>query len=490
MPALSDAAMLSDCAGHKFDGEALQAHIDALASQLKRRFRPGTVLALLASNSTDWVMVDLAIERAGLSVIPIAEFFSSTQITSIFRRTNVLGVIHSPQWSAFVDSIGGEDASVIEPTRLVLTTLNRSARFSEVSAHEQAFKLSFTSGSTGDPAGIRLPWALQWQTAQAVSDGLHAYQHQRRLVMLPLPVLLENIAGVYAGLLGGLEVMVPTAREAGLSGSNRFDAAQAIDVIRNSGADSLILLPEMLSRIVDHCQHHKISLDTLKYVAVGGARLAAGLIERARAIGIPAYEGYGLTEAGSVVCVNTPAADRRGSVGKALSHVKVTTSESGELLVHLKSPVHGYESQCIRTGDKGWIDTDGYVYVEGRIKNILITSFGRNISPEWVESVLIDQPEIRQAVVMGDGKPSLSAVIVPAEPQDNDRSSLVGALQRANYRLPDYAQISKVKVFADGFSQANGLATANGRPKRDLIALRFSHFMNQFEEDGEIHDVL
>lgn len=120
------------------------------------------------------------------------------------------------------------------------------------------------------------------------------------------------------------------------------------------------------------------------------------------------------------------------------------------------------------TGDLGRIDADGFLHVHGRKKHVLITAFGRNISPEWVETALRSQPAVAQAVVFGDAQPALSAVIWPATDEAED-AELQAAVKAANAVLPDYARVHRWARARAAFNPQSGLATANGRPQRDAI---------------------
>jgi len=215
-------------------------------------------------------------------------------------------------------------------------------------------------------------------------------------------------------------------------------------------------------------------LPTLKFVAAGGAHVGAPAIAQARLAGLPAYEGYGLSEAGSVQTLNLPHADRPGSAGRALPHARVRVDADGEIRV-AGSLMLGYLGShpaatpaWLATGDLGRIDADGFLHIEGRRRNVLITSFGRNVSPEWVESELQASPAVAQAVVLGDGRPALAAVLWPARAQAAD-DELAQAVARANARLPDYARVARWVRGRAPFSAAGGLATANGRPRREPI---------------------
>jgi pyrroloquinoline quinone (PQQ) biosynthesis protein C len=223
----------------------------------------------------------------------------------------------------------------------------------------------------------------------------------------------------------------------------------------------VILLPQMLLALTAALEAGAPRPARLRFAAVGGAKVARALIERARAAGLPAYEGYGLTECGSVVALNLPGADRPGSVGRPLAHVRVEIGEDREIVVSGE-----------RTGDLGRLDGDGFLYVEGRRKHVLITSFGRNVAPEWPEAELTAGGAIAQAAVFGEARPSLCAVFVPRSAEVSD-AAVEAELRRANARLPDYARIAHWLRAEAPFGPANGLATANGRVRRDAVWSRY-----------------
>jgi pyrroloquinoline quinone (PQQ) biosynthesis protein C len=135
------------------------------------------------------------------------------------------------------------------------------------------------------------------------------------------------------------------------------------------------------------------------------------------------------------------------------------------------------------TGDLGEIDADGYLHVRGRRKHVLITGFGRNVSPEWVETALRANDVVMQAAVFGDGAPALSAVLWPAMPGIPD-AVLDRAVQQANATLPDYARVARWVRASVPFSPAAGTATANGRPQRTAIHAIHAGALEQPEFPG------
>lgn len=368
------------------------------------------------------------------------------------------------------------------------------------------------------------------------------------LSVLPFATLLENVAGMYVSFYMGRTLVIGDVSKFGLLSNQAFDADRLIQSVQTHKIASVILLPQMLKAICEtmtiqqttqqetqpaiqcgygkeHKQEHlkaqetnkddpdlaslvslvSCTMPTLRFMAVGGGKVAPKLLQEAAALGLPVYEGYGLSECGSVVSLNTPKAHRFGSVGKPMPHASVSIAPSGEVLV-AGNAMHGYLNQdneplesltaskqsqpLIATGDIGHIDDDGYLYITGRLKNVLISSFGRNISPEWVEAQLLTQPIIYQVAVLGDGEPALSAVIVINQNCQNvlngDGSSSVNmsnsnsnssdnneihkavaeAIARTNNTLPDYARIKHWQIVDTPFSTENELLTDNGKLRR------------------------
>jgi long-subunit acyl-CoA synthetase (AMP-forming) len=340
-----------------------------------------------------------------------------------------------------------------------------------------AAKISYTSGTTGEPKGVRLPLAALDAVAMSLREATQALEIRRHLCVLPLSTLLENVAGVYAPFLAGAEVIVPDPTETGLIGAAGLDVGRLLRCIQRHEPHSVILVPQMLAALVEAFEAGAPVPMSLRFVAVGGAHVPTPLLERAGRCGLPVYEGYGLTECASVVAMNTPGAHRPGSVGRALPHARVHVDATGEIVV-AGAKMLGYvgepalESTDIRSGDVGRIDTDGFIYVRGRRRNVFITSFGRNVSPEWVEAELARSKRIRQAALFGEARPWNVAVIVAASSR---RGEIAADIERVNADLPDYARVGRWILADEPFSHENGLATLNGRLRRDSILRAYQH---------------
>ena len=365
----------------------LRQEVAAFADALRQR---GTrVLATVLDNSPAWVVADLAAEQAQVVHVPLPVFFTPAQIGHALRSAGVDTVLASSAalaaWPALTPSacrLAGEDLFLLALPALPVPMPPGTA------------KITFTSGTTGTPKGVCLSRQAMQQVAAGIGQALQPLGIERHLCVLPLAVLLENIAGVMAPLTHGAQCVIPPLADVGLTGSSRFDPARFDAAIERHQPHSLIVLPQMLAAWAAWLAHAgRRAPASLRMVAVGGAAVGARLIAAVRAVGIPAYEGYGLSEGASVQTMNLPGADRPGSAGKPLPHARVRVSGTGEIEV-AGSLFAGYLGDTAAppawwpTGDLGRIDADGYLHVQGRSRNVLITAFARNVSPEWVESAL------------------------------------------------------------------------------------------------------
>lgn len=481
---ISSDTRLGTCADGRdaLTGAQLQGEAGALAKRLQHYFAPGTVVGSIADNSPDWLLLDLALQAAGMIHVPLPTFFSSEQMRHAVLASS-MGALVSPE--ADLAHRLGFDSIALRGLELHGAGLDCRIR-TQQRGHEApgavpagVSKMTFTSGTTGAPKAVMLSSARQLDTARSLAQATSAIGIRRHLCLLPLPVLLENVAGAYTALLTGAECVVPPLIEVGMTGATGFDPARCIAAIEREGADSLILLPQMLAALTQALESTPVPrrLHTLKFVAVGGAYTSPELIRRARVLGLPVYEGYGLSECASVTTLNLPHADRVGTVGRALPGVTVRIANDGEIQVHgrgfdgyLGAPPATPES-WISTGDLGRMDDDGFVVISGRKKHVLVTSFGRNVSPEWPECRLTAQRGLLQAAVFGDARPFLCAVIV-ASPSVGD-TDIEARVEAVNEDLPDYARIGAWIRATEPFSLESGLATANGRLRRAEIGHRY-----------------
>ncbi|GGY70619.1 AMP-binding protein [Marinobacter zhanjiangensis] len=427
-------------------------------------------IGLCGDNSLAWVITDLASLLADVVCVPVPVFFSAAQTDYLVVTAGLQALMWSEQNTEREHLGDGVWLSVLEK------------QDNRISLPSGTAKITFTSGSTGTPRGVCLSQAQLLATVDALREKLTPVGPARHLCILPLATLLENIAGVYLPLLMGATVRVEPTGSLGLSGSSGVDPWSLIGALNRWQPESLILVPELARLLVEAAGAGLLETDQYRFLAVGGGKVVPEMLSRGRALGLPLYEGYGLSECGSVVALNTPGDDRVGCGGRPLKHVQVRVDDRRHILVrgntHLgyldeSSPDAGMQAdttdEWLDTGDLGELSGDGFLRVDGRSRNLLITSFGRNISPEWLEAELIQTLGARQAVVFGDGEPSLSALVFL--PPDESGTDTASALYQLNQRLPDYARLEVVYGLEQPLSAAAGHLTANGRPVRDRLQL-------------------
>ncbi|PVZ65399.1 AMP-binding protein [Pelagibaculum spongiae] len=460
----------------------LQQRIYSLASQLKTL--QIKVVALQLENNVDWVITDLACLAANICCVPIPVFFTEQQQQHCIKSANADLLISNQIDKNNITLAGLTQSSAIH--------LNQQSININNTLPEDCSKVTFTSGSTGQPKGVCLTQKTMLQTLLAVQKATEATQARKHLCLLPLATLLENLTGLWLTLLNRGTIVLVDSKNLGFSGAKLQQPQLLLASISQAQPHSIILLPQLLGLLLQ--AHSKLNdkshtpwklPDSLQFMAIGGAKTPVTWLDAAQQLNWPVFEGYGLSEAGSVVCLNQPQQKKNGTVGQALSHVKLSVADDGELLLKghyaqhylIQNPTQSLtqDSQLqstdqqdgwLKTGDIASIDSQGFISIEGRKSNLLITQLGRNISPEWPESLLNAQSSIAQAMVIGDHQPFLAGLIVAFA--DASPQQLQLAIDQVNQQLPDYAKIQQWLIVAP-FSIGNGQLTDNGRLKRAAI---------------------
>ncbi len=450
----------------------LNEAITDTAARIDRVAPTTCTIAVEMDNIPAWVIVDLAIMRLGHRSLPIPFFFTPAQ------RGNAIS--QSGAALLFTDRLLPEPTIAnftVEDTIIFVYDLPRLS----VTLPYGTAKITFTSGTSAQAKGVCHSREGLERVAMSLVEALGVEYAGIHLAILPLSVLLENVAGLYTTLIAGGHYYVLPQASIGFAKPFTPDFHRLTEALGAAKATSAIVVPEILRGILADLTANHSSLPDMKLLAVGGARVSSSLLASAASLGLPVFQGYGLTEAGSVVALNSPAHNHAGSVGKPLAHIALEIADDDTVVIqdpaflgYLGSPA---PQPTFRTGDIGHLDADGFLYIDGRQSNVLITAYGRNIAPEWVESELQAQAGVSQAFVFGDGAPGLGALLVPSSLNVTTRD-LGDAIARANAALPEYAHVlhwSQVLPFAP----MNGLATSNGRLRRDAIAKAHSTLMNR-----------
>ena len=376
--------------------------------------------------------------------------------------------------------------------------------------------LIYTSGTGGAPKGVMLPHrcilsncvgafdlvrplTLKTETYLSYLPLSHSYEHtvgQFFLLSIGTEIVyargVEHLAAdmltVRPTILTAVPRVLEVIRTRVLTQVERqspfkrrlFDRALGIGLKRIDRAP-LSLTERVLDPILDRLVRAKVRArfgGRLVAAMSGGARLEPDVGRFFLALGIPIMQGYGQTEAGPVISANPPHAIRIETVGPPLVGVDLRLAEDGEILVRGDLVMDGYWGRpedtaaaivdgWLHTGDIGVLDPDGYLRITDRKKDMIVLSGGDNVSPAKVEGVLMAEPEIAQAVVAGDGRAGLSALLVPAEGFDD--VGVAVAVSRANHRLSVTERVRKHAV-VEPFTVENGLLTPTQKIRRLMVA--------------------
>lgn len=438
-----------------------------------------------------------------------------------------------------VPSTVPQELSVVGWSDLVATgaTLDgpERVRSAEVNLDHLAC-LIYTSGTGGRPKGVMLSHRNLMANivgARAVVDELNAWGGTPEggdvfLSFLPLSHAFEHTAGqclplamgaqiYYAGgadtLSQDMAVVRPTLMVAVprlfevlhsriLAGVKRasptkrwlFEKTLSIGTKRYADASSLSLLERVLDPLLSRLVRAKVRErfgGRLRALVSGGAPLNVEIGVAFHALGLPIYQGYGQTEASPIVSCNRPGRVKMHSVGPVLPGVELTIAEDGEILVRGELVMQGYwgdqnatettlRDGWLHTGDIGVVDADGCIQITDRKKDIIVISGGDNIAPARVEGLLTLEPEIAQAMVHGDKRPYLVAILVADEevlrrareeedPASAVRKALSAAVERVNKRLSQVERVRSFIVADEPFTVDNGLMTPTMKIRRHMV---------------------
>jgi long-chain acyl-CoA synthetase len=375
--------------------------------------------------------------------------------------------------------------------------------------------LIYTSGTGGAPKGVMLPHCsilsncrgafellrplrLKDETYLSYLPASHSYEHTVGQFFLPsigteivycrgvehlaadLLTVRPTIMTVVPRVLEVIRnrVLTQVARQTPLR-QRLFQRAMAIGLKRLDAAP-LTVAEALLDPLLDRLVRAKVRArfgGRLVAACSGGARLEPDVGRFFLALGLKILQGYGQTEAGPIISANPPDAIRIDTVGRVLQGVDLRIAEDGEILVSGDLVMDGYWGRpeetalvirdgWLHTGDVGVLDDAGYLRITDRKKDLIVLSGGENVSPAKIEGMLMAEPEVAQAVVAGDGRAGLTALVVPADGYDDVAVAL--AVNRTNHRLSVTERIRKHAI-VPAFTVDNGLLTPTQKIRRMLV---------------------
>nr|WP_183377613.1 long-chain fatty acid--CoA ligase [Hoyosella altamirensis] len=519
----------------------------------------GDRVALLSDTRYEWVLMDYAIWTAGGVTVPIYATSSADQVAWILEDSDAVGIVVETPANAATHKEVTDAAKNLKKVLVLdegaideLVAAGADVADDEVTNRVKALKSSdpatliYTSGTTGRPKGVQLThYNLLAEVKSILASSLSEYlnTNSRTLLFLPLAHVFARAISVacvetrmtvghtsdipniveHLGVFKPTVILaVPRIFEKVFNGARLKAHAAGKGKIFDKAADVAIEWSKSLDTggaglglKVKHAVFSKLVYSKLlaalggECVAAvsGGAPLGARLGHFFRGAGLKVYEGYGLTETSAAITVNTPDHHRIGSVGRPLPGNKARIAEDGEVLLSGPVVFGGYwrNEQASQdsiidgwfyTGDLGSLDDDGYLSITGRKKEIIVTAGGKNVSPSGLEDVLRSSAIVSQAMVVGDQKPFIGALLtldpdaLPGWKERNDKPAdatvddlkndpdLIAEIDelvvQANKTVSAAEAIKKYRILSIDFTEASGELTPSMKLKRNVVAEKFA----------------
>lgn len=551
-------------------GEFAQEVFDVAKGLIAAGIEPGDRVAILSNTRYEWALVDFAIWAAGAVSVPIYPTSSLHQIQWILEdsgaklaftesrdHTQLMGpFLLKDGKREFTDStsqlerIYEFNASGVDTIKFEGRDVEQSlvdARWQALT-HNDLGSIVYTSGTTGRPKGVELShgnWAYQCVALLTNKIGEVAFPGQRLITFLPLAHVLQRAVAIAATIGGAtqshwadtstLSVEMQRVRPNLILGVPRvFEKVR--DAAYNKAADGSAVGKRIFLEAEKAAIEYSKALDTeagpsrvqkakLKvfdklvyskireavggsawYGITGGSAMSADLSHFFRGMGVPIYEGYGLTETCAACCVNNADGNTIGTVGRPVNGYSVRINDDGE--IEFKGPgvftrywnnpeatAEAFDGEWFNSGDLGELDDNGYVKITGRKKDLIVTAGGKNVSPGPMEEIIRQDPLISNALIVGDGKPFIGVLVTLDEeelkrwkanrniPQNRKTSELAqdpalraevqDAINMANATVSRAEAIKKFRILDRDLSEQHDEMTPTMKVKRNVVFERF-----------------
>jgi long-chain acyl-CoA synthetase len=501
----------------------------------------GDRVVLLSENRLEWLYCDFAIQSIGAITVPIYPNSPPHIAQKIVEDSGARFAIASDGIIAAKLKVGGALRTIALIDKDVPGWVGRRpSRTADIDSRLRRIKpddlctIVYTSGTTGDPKGVELAHRNLVDMGRATIKVHPITDADSALSFLPYAHVFERINDIFLAIVYGGEIWIsrgadhlaqelgevqPTVmcsvprmyekmyavvmsrvREASPARRALFSWAIRIGTrhFHATGAGPLLAAQHRLAdRLVLAPLRKQLTGGRLRFFVSGGAALSREVEEFFWAIGVPILNGWGMTETSSGVCSNTLLEHRFLTVGKPFPGVEIKIADDGEILVKGAGNMIGYHNNSdataeilqdgwIHTGDIGEIDGDGFLKITDRKKSLFKTAGGKYIAPLPLEHALLSNPLVMRAVVVGEGKPYVTALIVPdrdaAAKQGLDEAALAASIQQTvdhlNAQLGKWETIKYFALLAHDFTEDSGELSLKLDVKRKVIA---EHYGDRIE---------
>ncbi len=404
-----------------------------VATLLQRRgLVKGDQAILWGPNSPHWVLAFFGCIRAGVVLVPLDLRSAPDYVARVVSRTDPK-IAFTSRLTPKGDVALGVPEITFEELEAAIAGLPDPAPVPI--ARDDLAEIMFTSGTTGDPKGVMITHRNLTANIEGIAQYITVAPSSRLLSILPLSHMYEQMGGLFMTLHSGAGVTYPTSRQPTVLARTMRErrittmlmVPQALELLMN-GIEREVArqgrqrLWERLLRIAERVpfglrRHlfrtvHRQFGGKLDLIVSGGAPLDRELGRKWELLGVKVLQGYGATEASPVISNHTMRERRPDSTGRPLPNVQVRISDRGEILVKGENVTPGYynapeetarafEDGWYKTGDLGYFDDDGFLHIQGRVKDMIVLPSGQNVYPQDVQSILVKHPNVTDAVVVG-----------------------------------------------------------------------------------------
>ncbi len=471
-------------------------HVLRLSSSLKKRFRNGPFkIGVWGENRIEWCIVAIATWHAGGTLVPIMHILTDFEVQNILNAAKV-DILYVSSKLKKKGDFGASDLRSLDFKSLgekIETTIKSEFSVS-LSNLKSTAVLIFTSGTTGQPKGVMLTHENILCNILDCVDIIPGKKGDRAVSILPLSHMFELTAGFIIALLKGVTISYPDSlkpddvlKEMRLHKATLLAAVPLFfEIIDRNIQGKLKKLPSFvrkvflslgpvvmrfpfLGKIIFRTVHQAFG-GHVKFFASGGAKIDPEIILRFQRLGFRMLQGYGLTETSPIISFTTYKNHRFGSVGKVVPSLRLkidspNPSGDGEICVQGKSVFAGYfenpqsTAEVIRqgwfhTGDLGRLDQNGFLFITGRIKDMIVTPNGKNVYPEEIEEILRQSPKINEVAVLGIDSvkgESIYAVVSPNPVGYYSKKELTDEVNLLCQVLADYKRVQIVRILNGEF---------------------------------------
>lgn len=488
----------------KVSGRAMNALVRCYASVLvKQGVKAGDTVALSGINCAEHTAIDQAIGLIGATSVPIYYTTPAEEIALLLDKS------HS-RWFFVGDERVQKNLRLV-PSEVRIIPFGPLAH--QASGAEAAFRpgtfaptslatIRYTSGTTGEPKGVMFDFnQLKWM-GEVLTNLLQwkdRNREMRYLSFLPMSHVVEGILAAYAPYcmlckakiyyLNDFQMLtraLPMVRPTVFFSVPRFYEKLWEQIERNPLGRRYLRMRDgwwrrMTGVVLRRAVLRKAGLDQCSQLLVGSAPISEELLYRFRRLGIEIHNAYGQTEA-PLITLNRLGDNVFPSIGTPLPDTTVSTSSDGELIVEGPQVALGYyqmeadtfKNGKLYTGDLGRIDADGHVYISGRKKDMLITSYGKNINCTKIEQRLTDIACVEQAVLVGEQRPYCTALLWT----NGSTATLQADIDHMNETLSHPEQVRRWRIIDTPLSISRGELTPNLKIKRNVVLEHYQDEVN------------